>query len=121
MLFNKLKDYKFKRRMKKQRYKRGFSDSDCWALCYWLCDTLPKMILNLRDMKHGYPCGEDFPEYDKFPEDWKLQELDKCKKVFEEQDWEFTFDDPMVKWYITLTRIAFCLQQANPDTELPNE
>lgn len=121
MLLEKIKDLRFERRMKKQRYKRGFSDSDCWGLDYWICETLPKMILRLRDMKHGYPCGLEFKEYDNFPKEWKLQELDKCKQVFEKEDWEFSFEDPMVKWYITLTRIAFCLQQADKDLELPNE
>ena len=48
----KFKDWLFKRKMKKQRYKRGFSDSDCWSLDYWLVTTLPKMIYILRDMGH---------------------------------------------------------------------
>lgn len=120
-MIQQIKDYKFNRRMKKQRYKRGFSDSDCWGLDYWLCETLPKMVLNLRDMKYGYPAGLKFEEYDNFPEDWKLVELDKCKKIFEKEDWTFSFEDPMVKWYITLTRLAYCLEQANKDSYLPNK
>lgn len=48
----KLKDKLLERRMARQRYKRGYSDSDCWGMCYWLTDTFPKMIYTLRDMKH---------------------------------------------------------------------
>ena len=51
-LYRKFKDKFFEKKMKKQRYKRGYSDSDCWGMYYWLTDTFPKMIYNLRDMKH---------------------------------------------------------------------
>lgn len=62
----KISDYKFEKRMAKQRKKRGFSDNDCWGMCYWFGDTFPKMIRNLRDMKHGAPEYE-FEEFDNFP------------------------------------------------------
>lgn len=68
-LYRKFKEYKFERKMKKQRYKQGFSDSDCWNLHYWLTDTLPKMIYNLRDMKHGAPEFE-FEEFENLPLLW---------------------------------------------------
>ena len=51
-IFYKFRDWLRERNMKKQRYKRGFSDSDCWGMCYWLTDTFPKMVYTLRDMKH---------------------------------------------------------------------
>lgn len=51
-LIHKFNNYKFEKRMARQRYKKGFSDSDCWGMNYWLTSTFPKMILALRDMKH---------------------------------------------------------------------
>lgn len=51
----KLKEYLFDKKQRKQRKQKGFSDSDCWGLNYWLGDTFPKMIRNLRDMKNNYP------------------------------------------------------------------
>lgn len=48
----KIKDKRFNKRMAKQRYKRGYADDDCWGMYYWFTDTFPKMVYNLRDMKH---------------------------------------------------------------------
>ena len=44
-------EYRFKKRMARQRYKRGFADEDCWGLDYYLCTTFPAMLIALRDMK----------------------------------------------------------------------
>ena len=49
-LRHKFSDYKFERRMAKQRYKKGYADCDCWGMNYGLVSTFPEMILNLRDM-----------------------------------------------------------------------
>ena len=76
---NKISDYKFNKRMAKQRYKKGFSDSDCWGMNYWFTETFPKMILNLRDMKHGAP-ELPFEEYDKLPEEWKYEYKKQYKR-----------------------------------------
>ena len=48
-------NYKFNKKMAKQRAKRGFSDDMCWNMYGWILETFPKMIINLRDMKNGYP------------------------------------------------------------------
>lgn len=50
-LINNIKNFNFKQRMKRQRYKRGFADEDCWGLDYYLCTTFPAMLIALRDMK----------------------------------------------------------------------
>ena len=49
-LIHKFNEYRFEKRMAKQRYKKGFSDSDCWGMNYWLTSTFPEMILNLINM-----------------------------------------------------------------------
>lgn len=116
----KLGDIRFKKRMAKQRYKRGFADEDCWGMNYWLTETFPKMILHLRDMKHGAP-ELPYEEYNTLPEGWKNSKLleyeIKCKK----EGYEFEEDSIFTKWYIILTRIAYCLEQANEDLEVYNK
>ena len=51
-LLDKFKDFKFERKMAKQRYKRGYADIDCWNIDCFLTTTLPKMIRELRDEHH---------------------------------------------------------------------
>ena len=119
-LKNKISDYIFNKRMARQRYKRGFSDSDCWGMNYWLTDTFPKMIINLRDMKHGAP-DLLFEEYDKLPGPWryeyKRQYRERCKK----EGYEYEEDTIFEKWFVILSRIAYCLEQASEDKEMYNE
>lgn len=118
-LLNKFEDYRFEKRMAKQRYKRGFADCDCWGLNYWMCETFPQMILNLRDMKHGYP-DLPFEEFDTLPEAWKTKELIKYKQIQKKLGYDYEPNSTFTKWYIILTRIAYCLKEANPDKELFN-
>ena len=124
-LLQKFKDYMFEKRMKKQRYKRGYSDSDCWSMNYWLTETFPKMFITLRNMKHGAPELE-FEEFDNLPLQWvneqsfKLLEMKKQNGYEEELDYwgrEKYFD----RWLLILTRIAWCLEQASEDNEIYNE
>lgn len=118
-LRRKFKDYKFERRMAKQRYKKGYADCDCWGMSYWLVSTFPEMILNLRDMKHGAP-ELPFEEFDTFPLEWKDEELQKYKLRQERDGYEYKPDSIYTKWYIILTRIAFCLKEADEDKEVYN-
>lgn len=119
-LKNKISDYRFNKRMARQRYKRGFSDNDCWGMNYWLVDTFPKMFITLRDMKHGAP-ELPFEEYNKLPGPWryeyKRQYREKCKK----EGYEYEEDTIFEKWFVILSRIAYCLEQANEDLELENQ
>ena len=115
-----IKEKLFNRKMAKQRYKRGFSDSDCWSMTYWFTETFPQMVLNLRDMKNGAP-EADFPEYDTLPKDWKSQELSKYKDLCEQGDHEYDENSIFTKWYILLTRIAYCLTEAGENNKIINE
>lgn len=118
-LIHKFNEYRFEKRMAKQRYKKGFSDSDCWGMNYWLTSTFPDMILNLRDMKHGAP-ELPFEEFDKLPLDWKDKELQKYKLIQEKNGYEYEPDSIFTKWYILLTRMAYCLKEADEDKKMYN-
>lgn len=50
-----------------QRMKRGYSDEDCWAIDYYLCEILPPMLRSLKDSS-GCPT-----EYYQVKE-WKSEE-----------------------------------------------
>lgn len=115
-LFN---EYRFNKRMARQRYKKGFSDNDCWGMNYWLTSTFPEMILRLRDMKHGAP-DLPFEEFDKLPNEWKEVELQKYKIIQEKNGYEYESDSIFTKWYILLTRMAYCLKEADEDKEIYN-
>lgn len=118
-LIHKFNEYRFNKRMARQRYKRGFSDNDCWGMNYWLTSIFPKMILNLRDMKHGAP-DLPFEEFDKLPIEWKDTELQKYKIREETNGYTYEPDSIFTKWYILLTRMAYCLQEADEDKEMYN-
>lgn len=109
----KFKEYLFDKKQRKQRKQKGFSDSDCWSLNYWLGDTFPKMIRNLRDMKNSYPMCK-FEEVDNFPKDWLELEINKMNEVFKSQHYDAS-DELFNKWYLILTRIAYCLEQTNDE------
>ena len=118
-LIHKFNDYRFEKCMARQRYKRGFSDNDCWGMNYWLTSTFPDMILNLRNMKHGAP-ELPFEEFDKLPLDWKDKELQKYKIIQEKNGYEYEPDSIFTKWYILLTRMAYCLKEADGDKKIYN-
>lgn len=118
-LLHMFNEHRFNKRMARQRYKRGFSDADCWGMNYWLVSTFPDMILHLRDMKHGAP-ELPFEEFDALPLEWKDQELQKYKYRQEQDGYEYEPDSIFTKWYILLTRMAYCLQEADEDKEMYN-
>ena len=118
-LIHKFNEYRFNKRMARQRYKRGFADDDCWGMNYWLVSTFPDMILHLRDMKHGAP-ELPFEEFDALPLEWKDQELQKYKYRQEQDGYEYEPDSIFTKWYILLTRMAYCLKEADADKEMYN-
>lgn len=120
-IITKIRDWKFERRMAKQRKKFGYSDCDCWGMYDWFQTIFPQMILNLRDMKHGAPELE-FEEFDNLPLSWVndvSQELLRQKQLngyeAEVNFWgeEKYFD----RWWIILTRIAYCLMMSNESYE----
>ena len=117
-----MKDYKFNKKMAKQRAKRGFSDDMCWGMYNWFLETFPKMIINLRDMKHGYP-ELDFEEIEKIPISWIKSASKEINEINKKDGYdEFNIEDGFSRWQLILTRIAYCLTQANEDeTEIKNE
>ena len=134
-LYRKFKDWKFERKMKKQRYEQGYSDSDCWNLHYWLTETFPKMIYNLRDMKHGSPCYE-FEEFEELPLEWVNEYATKFTELIEKEaqkgeDYDYSSsicfwgssieDRCFCRWWIILSRIAWCLEHASLDLDVYNE
>lgn len=117
-----MKDYKFNKKMAKQRAKRGFSDDMCWGMYNWFLETFPKMIINLRDMKHGYP-ELDFEEIEKIPISWIKSASKEINEINKKDGYdEFDIEDGFNRWQLILTRIAYCLTQADEDTtEIKNE
>ena len=120
-IFYKLRDWKFERRMAKQRQKRGYSNCDCWSLRDWFQTTFPQMILTLRDMKHGAPEFE-FEEFENLPLAWVTdvsQELIRQKQENGyEDDVNFWGDEKYFdRWWIILTRIAYCLILSSEECE----
>lgn len=119
---NIIKEYMFNRKMAKQRAKRGFSDDMCWGMDYWFLETFPKMIINLRDMKNGYP-ELDFEEVEKFPIAWIKSTSKEIDEINKKDGYDiFDINDGFSRWQLILTRIAYCLIQANEEsTEIKNE
>lgn len=140
ILKRKLSDWRFEKRMARQRKKKGFADCDCWGMYYWFGSTFPKMIRTLRDMKHGAP-AMDFEEVDNFPLLWVEEECNKLMEI-KRKDWEkqsrkykkenpFEDDEEIIlwgtdrvfdRWQLILSRIAYCLEQTDEEvTEIKNE
>lgn len=109
----KFNDWKYEYKAKKQRKKKGFADCDCWGMNSWLSETFSKMILTLRNMKHGAP-ELPFEEIETFPIEWIEPEIEKLKLIREKEKHEY-FDLYSIfdRWYLVLTRIAYCLEQAD--------
>lgn len=124
------RDWNNERRWKKQRAKKGYADVDVWNLHYWLTDTFPKMVYDLRDSKHGAPEYE-FEEFEHFPLLWVeeqskiLLQQKRDKGFFKEDDKDKTWDKNeehldlwgkekfFDRWWMVLSRIAWCLEQAS--------
>ena len=68
----------------------------------------------------GAPCVEDFIEYDYFPEDWKENALKEYNEFQKKFDYSNDEDSVFTKWYIILTRIAFCLEEADKFKNMEN-
>ena len=118
LFFYKLKEKLFDLKMKSQRFKKGYADIDVWSMKYWFQETLPKMIIELRDMNHGAP-EEEFEEVDNFPLEWiieqsKLLLAQKKEKGFEEEINLYNGRDKIFdRWWLVLSRIAYCLKESS--------
>ena len=60
-----------------QRFIRGYSDEDVWAMDYWFLEIVPKMLRQLRDNSMGRPTNF------KTKEEWH-NELNKIIYYFEQ-------------------------------------
>ena len=120
MLLYKLKEKFFDLRMKCQRFRRGYASIDVWSMKYWFQETFPKMIIYLRDMKHGAP-EEKFEEVDNFPLLWVAEQSkilleQKKKNGYEEEINLYNGNDKIFdRWWLVLSRIAYCLQESSED------
>lgn len=116
----KFSDWRFNRRMARQRKKKGYSDNMCWGMHDWFTTTFPKMMIELRDMKHGAPEYE-FEEFDNFPLQWVEEQskilLEQKKKKGEDEELDFWGKDKIFdRWWMILSRIAYCLQESDEET-----
>lgn len=112
-------DKRFEKRMAKQRKKRGYADCDCWNMFNWFQETFPQMIRNLRDMKHGAPELE-FEEVENFPLDWVSKQSEILLKQKKDKGYEEEIDlwgkeKIFDRWWLILSRIAYCLEESNED------
>lgn len=115
-----------------QRVTKGYCDQDVWNIDYWFLKTVPKMIKELQKIKHGTPMNT-FPEIEKMPINWVRREC----KLLEDYKATLKIDDEFKsvdisrgkkdselanpdRWWIIMSRMAYCLEQADPDNELPN-
>jgi hypothetical protein len=111
---------------KVQKLKRGYSDEDCYDLHYWLLDTFPQMVKTMRDMRHGAP-ELNYEEFDNLPLEWVIENapelLDQKKEYNEAEELILSGSEAVYdKWWFILTRITYCLEQANEDiTPIKNE
>lgn len=123
-LYNYLKDWFYERKYRRQRAKNKYSIDMCFSIDYTLLEILPKMLEEMRKMKHGYPQMEDhFPEVDLFSLDFKVDCLRKLEEEFKEADFDKPdLDDDFTRWQIILMRMIYCLQQADENqTEIENK
>ena len=60
-----LRDKLFELKQKRQRYKRKFADVDVWNINTWFLDIMPKMLMQLKDERYGYPYGMTDDEWER--------------------------------------------------------
>lgn len=97
----------FRRKMKRQRYKRGFSDNDWWNLDHWMSDTLAKAIETLADNTMSCPGCVEALMAGANPRTFKYS-----KKNPTDEEWNKRHE-----WWVNhLKEIAFLLRESNEDT-----
>jgi hypothetical protein len=72
-----------------QRGVRGWSDADLWGMHYYLTDLILNMIVNLKQLRHGYPCHMNDDQWGEILSE--IQDgfaiLKKCDDSMEEIEW----------------------------------
>lgn len=125
MMLCKVKEKFFDFEMRCQRFRKGYADVDVWSMNDWFQEILPRMIIELRDMKQGAP-EEKFEEVDNFPLLWVSEQCEillkqKKKKGYEKEINLYNGRDKIFdRWWLILSRIAYCLQESgdNQTTEI---
>lgn len=116
-MFKKLKEIK-------QIMKQGFKDSDCWSIDYFMQTTFSKMLLRLREFKHGHPAFITFDEIKYFPIEFVKESMDilekENNKLKESEQYDIDLFDSFCLWQIIIMRIAYCFKMTN-DEEYENE
>lgn len=124
-----LSDLKFNLKMNFQRFCRGYADCDYWGFYDRFLYIVPLIIKDLRDYCHGSAeC-----EYEEI-ESYSIDFIEYAKKEIEKgnhragydtkeySDWKFDLYDHFIRYKIILTRIAWCLEQADETvTDIENE
>ena len=122
---HKLKDDEFEEKMKKQRYERGYSDSDVWNFHYWFSEKISKMLKDLADNHMGYPAEIDREYFEENKKDLYTQDYSTwCsytndKKIKKQKD--KASDICSKKWEDILNRMSFLASELNEDTCSMNE
>lgn len=106
-----------------QLRKRGFTDSDCWNLDFFLQSKFSEMILYMRKHKWGHPQEISFDDVKDYPIEfieYAMNIIDKefkYNKCYEGKKKEDVIDifDQSIQWSIVLIRIAYCLQMTFDD------
>lgn len=100
-------DPRFRRKMRNQRKKRGYSDEDWWNLDTWLTTVLPAAIERLADGTQSTPGCIEALMAGKSPRGFKYS-----KKEPTEEEWRERHE-----WWVNhLKEIAFHLREANEET-----
>lgn len=97
-------DEKREEKWKQQRYKRGYSDCDCWNIYSWFLDIMPKMLQQMRDDLHGFPSRLSVI----------CQNNQAVSNTVLDENAE---EEPgFTKWKETLDRMIFLLKEMNEET-----
>jgi hypothetical protein len=85
-----------------QRGSRGWADCDWWSMNSYLCEVIIPMLKELKENKHGCPCGldENFEEAEKkwnASLDEMIESFEAAKRVLENdycsEEWDKIFSD----------------------------
>ena len=95
------------RRWKKQRAKRGFSDSNIFEIDTWFITIMPEMIAELRKKSLGYPMFLR----KKYLDEHYLEE-DTISDVQKKEMYEVCF----LEWTNILSEMEHTFLEANPET-----
>lgn len=80
-----------------QRIWRGYCDYDQWSIDYWFVKLMPKMLLRLKETRHGSPITPDF----------------SAQKVFLDDDERK--EDIHTEWDGILDRMIFLLKEMDDE------